>query len=363
MDYPSILNNFIYLFEYADYKQMRCNLVSVDSVAGTLERTFRTDSRRFYPDYYAFRHLNEIAKLEMQAYYHFLLENNIQLEEVLQWFFTKYLQEEFGCSEMRVTMPSKDTTYLEKCVSICTAMEMAIKQFSQYAEKKTIDFELLAISSGSPKYGQIPSLVEKKYIYGNGLDFQYIMFLLFSDQCLLTYIERIYNEKNNYRCFFDLIQSEKVYKGDYKERFHKDIDFLVKFDLIRLSEDGAISLGNTAKLTILIDLNRYEVISRWQYSNNAQSVFQEWIDSGLLRETSTLLTEPESKYFNYLLNHAEYCNGFDLRNKYSHGNGQIIDNVNEHCSNYVMLLMLMTILTIKINDDFCLYELKQKEEQ
>ncbi|MBR6051466.1 MAG: hypothetical protein IKP68_09755 [Clostridia bacterium] len=86
LDYPGILNNFIYLFQFTEYIQMRCNLASVESLAGTLEKTFRPDSRRLYPDYAAFRHLNALAMLQMQAYYHFLQRNKIRYEDVLEWF-------------------------------------------------------------------------------------------------------------------------------------------------------------------------------------------------------------------------------------------------------------------------------------
>ena len=42
LDYPSILNNFIYIFEYADIWQMRCNLVSKKIQASIFEDVFGT---------------------------------------------------------------------------------------------------------------------------------------------------------------------------------------------------------------------------------------------------------------------------------------------------------------------------------
>ena len=356
LDYPSIMNNFIYIFEFVDFRQMRCNHVCFESLSGIIERTMRKKSHRNYPDYYAFKQINGLAMIQMQSYYDFLLRNKIRYEDVLQWVFTEYLQKEFDCSEMRLSMPSEHSTYLEKCQNICAAMEMLIKQFSQYVEKKNIDFELLAISSGSPKYGQIPSLVEKKYIYGKGKGFNYIKHLLFSDQCLLHYVKRIHDNKKSYRCFYDLLNNEIVYKTDYNERFYGDLDFLIKHDLITISNDGIITIGNMYKVLIVKDLYYNEVISRWHYPESFQPFFEEWIECDLLCEKSTLLTEPESKYFNYILNHSEFCNGLDLRNRYSHGNGQIISDEKEHIQNYNVLLRLMTILAIKINDDFCLFD-------
>lgn len=363
LDNSSILNNFIYVFEYADYQQMRCNLASVESSGGTIEKVFRSKSDRFYPDYIEFIHHIGMATMQMHAYYHFLLQNNIRFEDVLQWFFTDYLQKEFQCPQLRVQMPSAQTTILEKCESICTAMETVVKQYSLFAEKRTIDFELLALKTRSPNYGSLPSLVREKYIYGHGKDFENIQYLLFSDQCLLAYVERICKGKNrSFSCFVDLLLQEKVFKSDYPEYDHSLLDLLIKNRLISISPDGEIKLGDKKRLYIMRELYHYEVISRWHFADEVQRVFQELVAEGLVCEKSTLLTEPESKFFNYVLNHAGFLNGYDLRNKYEHGNGHYILDENKHMQNYDLLLILMTILAIKINDDLCLHEQRGKKE-
>lgn len=360
LDYPSVLNNFIYIFEFADYQQMRCNLVSLESKCGTIEKAFRPKSPRFYPDYTSFQHRDAVSLLQMQIYCDFLNENEISLEKVIHWFFTEYLADEFGCTKMRVSLPSAQTSFLEKCIIICSAMEAVVKQFALYAEKKTIDFELISLSSGSPKYREIPSLVDKKYIYGIGNIFRSLSFLLFSDQSPLAHNKRLRETKKiDASCFFDLLISEQVNRDDYIQFYQSNFDYLQKHELITISNEGVITIGNKAKLLILKDLYYHEAISRWHWPNDLQPIFQEWIEQGILCEKSSLLTKPESNYFNFILNNSEYCNGYALRNRYSHGTEQIVSDENEHQKNYYMLLRLMVILTIKINDDFCLYKAQQ----
>lgn len=363
LDYPSILNNFLYIFEFADIPQMRASHVSVDSIGGTLEKSFRSSSSRVFPDYFGFQHINGMAALQMQAYYHFLKDKGIRYEEVLQWFYTEYLQKEFGCPELRVSFPSENTSILEKCQCICDSLEIVIKQFSQYANDKSIDFELLEISNDTVKFDQIPSLIEGKYLYGRGNDFKSLSHLMFSDQCLLFYIPRIHEAGKEYRCFFDLLQVENVYKSDFHEKDFPSLEYLEKFDLIYCDEKMQYHLKNKIKLTILKDLFQKEVISRWHYPPQAKSTIQQWIDAGILTACSTLLSVPESNYFSYLLNHEKYCNGLDIRNKYAHGKGQISSNEAEHINNYNILLRLLTILTIKINDEFCLLEERNGEKK
>lgn len=361
LDYPSIMNNFIYIFEYADWQQMRCRHVSRHSDEGLFEHIFRSPSSRVYPVNYVFNFANKLATLQMNLYYAFLGQQAIRYEDVLQWCFTEYLQKEFGCSEIRIRFPSEGMSYSEKCRIICTTMDSLIKQFTLYVRNHEIDFELLEMTSGSPSFDQIPSLVADKYVYGNGNLFKSITSILFSDQSFFAHVRRDdgWVSEDNY--FYDLISHQKIYVSDYLESYHADLRILEEEKLIIIYADGLITPGDQRKITVLKDLYHNEVISRWHYPASWQSVINEGIERGLLLKTSTLLSPPESHYFNYLLNDAEYCNGFALRNKYLHGNKSGNLNEEEHKQNYYLLLRLFTILAIKMNDDFSLSEQLEKQ--
>ena len=360
LDYPSILNNFIYLFEYADVPQMRCLHVSKESQAGVLERAIRSKSTRHYPDYFAFKMKNHLASIQMTAYYDFLKENEIRYETVLEWFFTQCIQEEYSCPEMRVALPSEGASFFDKCNSICSAFETILKQYTLFVENGEIDFDLLEMTADSKKFGDIPSQVQDKYIYGTGKEFASMRFMLFSDQCMFSYVKRIYDEGREHSCFYDLITKEKVYLSDYRENEQPSFKWLEKKDLVSISDDGLITIGNPRKVNIVKDLFDNDVISRWHYPAETQPIFQEWIDEGYLEAKSSLLSQPEVDYFNYVLNNAEYVNGLELRNRYTHGNQQSITDERIHESNYNFFLRLLTILAIKINDDFILKDYLDK---
>lgn len=67
------------------------------------------------------------------------------------------------------------------------------------------------------------------------------------------------------------------------------------------------------------------------------------------------MTEAEGKYFNYLLNNADFSNGPQLRNKYAHGSqSHADDREGAHSGVYFIALRLILALVIKMNDDFCL---------
>lgn len=356
LDNASILNNFIYIFEFVDVPQMRCLHVSKKGQVGIFESLLQSKSSLIYPTNTAFRSKDVLAVMQMNAYYHFLKENDIRLEDVLQWFFTEYLEEEFGCSKMRLSFPSEGATYAEKCSTIITVFESAVKQFIQYVKHKEIDFELLAMSSSSVKFDDIPSLIENKYLYGYGNEFHSYIFWLFSDQCTFSYINHIDEQKVNFNNLFELLKAEKVYLTDYRENDRTAFLKMKEADILRISEEGLITLGNPIILCLLKDLNDNEVISKMHYPKITQPVIDELIINGIVEAKDSLLSEPESHYFNYILNNSEYSNGLAIRNKYAHGIQQAIDDDNFHEQNYLILLRLFVILAIKINDDFCLSE-------
>lgn len=360
LDFPSVLNNFIYAFEFVDVPQMRCLLVAKESQSGVLERAMQSRSERIYPTYMVFNLSERLSFGQTAVYYDFLKKNGVRLEDVLEWFFTKYLQEEFMCSEMRITLPSEGSSFSEKCTSICTAFESAIKQFSLFVEHGEIDFELLALSSGSKRIDDIPSLIKNKYIYGIGEKFDRIKFILFSDQCMFSHVKRIYDEGRLYNCFFDLIRSEDVFLSDYRDYEQKTFRWLAELDVLAIDDDGLLKPGNPWKVTIVKDLFKNDVISYQHYPLEAFSALQEWLDKGFLETKSSLFSRPESEYYNYILNDSAFDNGLKIRNKYLHGNQSGLMDERIHEQNYIILLKLFTILAIKINDDF---SLKEQQEQ
>ncbi len=359
LDYPSILNNFIYLFDFVDFPQMRSTHVNHESHASTLEKIFTSgsDSTRYYHRNAVFNSTQLLALLQIDMYYNFLKHNKINLEDVFRWCFTEYLQETYGCPRMRIAMPSVNSTNAEKCSSIAIAFEAILKQYSLYVKHGEIDFELIGMSTTPVKFENIKSQLERKYIYGIGKDFDYICFLLFSDQCTFTYIPRIYDSGKHYDSLIELIANEQVYISDYRENEKQAFEYLANYDLIQILEDEQIVLGNKRKLNLFDDLYQNDVLSINYYPKSAQTDVDYFISCGIFREGTTLLSEPEINYLNYLLNRAEYVNGLEIRNKYIHGNQQVNMNDEEHRQNYLTWLRLFALLAIKINEEF---ELKQE---
>jgi hypothetical protein len=203
-------------------------------------------------------------------------------------------------------------------------------------------------------------MVADKYIYGVGEDYKRLSHWLFSDQCMFYFVERIHKEGRNYDSFIDLLLKETVYISDYFEEERWAFENMASYDLLAIGDDGKIILKDIAKLAIMRDLFQHDVISYWHYPPDAQDAISDFIEKGIIGTKSTLFSQPEIDYLNYLLNRAEYSNGLEIRNRYIHGIQQVNINEEEHRQNYFVLLRLFILLAIKVNDEFCLRELKDK---
>lgn len=349
MDYPTLLNNFIYLFEFVDL-QMRCILVNKFNLMGVFERFLITSSQNAYIKGIAFEQMNVLSFLQTTGYYNQLFSVGIRLEEIVEWFFEEYLPAEFNAHNFRVTMPSSNSTFLEKCTNIMPAMESVLKQFSLFVQEGEIDFELLEIRSEHLIYKNIPSLVDKKYAYGIGDEFKTATFLLYSDQSGLGYNEK---EKKSYDNFFELLCDEKFKLDDYPDYCTSQINWLIDRKYLAIDEERYIIFSDKLLVMILKDLYFNEVICYWKYPEAGRKIMDQLEQSNVIEFESSLFSRPEQDYINYFLNKSQFNNGLDLRNKYSHT--QPFSDVDEkmHEQNYMMFLRLFIISVIKINDDFC----------
>lgn len=348
-DYNTLLNNFIYLFEYVD-SNIRSVLVNKPNEISTIAKLFSHHTKNSYNIGEAFRTRDIISILQMQSYYDILNKLGIDLEDIIQWFFNKYLLEEFNIANYTINKPTENATYFEKCRFILPEMEFALKQFSAYIEDWVIDHELLQMSSNHLIYNDIKSLISKKYAYPKGEEFKIVTYYLFSDQCMLSYVERIENKYNN---FYELMNNEEIYMSDYSDEYKDYLVWMIEHNYIKLDSLGKIKFNNIYKIFVLHDLYINGVVNYNRYSDKLKIIIDEMDGKGLIEFEDTLLSRQESDYINFYLNKSTFDNGFDLRNMYSHGT-QPNPSEEYHKDNYMKILRIFILIIIKINDELCL---------
>ena len=351
-DYPTLLNNFIYLFEFTDIN-MRSNFVSKESQLGIFEKHIFIQTKKSYKTGTAFDRLEMLSTLQMMAYYKELKRINIRLENIIEWFFKEYLLNEFNIKDYRINVPSEDSNYLEKCRTILSELDNILKEFRLIVEDNEIDHELLQISSRPIPFNDIPSRVKNKYIYAKSEEYNLISYLFFSDQCMLKYIERLEGKYSN---FFDTIKNEKIKPEECPKYEQNNLNTLISKNYLEIDEEGYLKFKDKERIIVFRDINYNEVACYWKYPQKYQKEIDKMISEGILKSESTLFSKPEIDYLNYYLNKSEFNNGLDLRNMYIHGTQPSeTESDQTHETNYMRILKIFILAIIKINDDLCTY--------
>lgn len=352
-DFSTLLNNFIHLFHFTDL-QMRTTFVNKKSKMSIFERYLFMKQQNEFPVGIQFQLYDWLSLLQMQTYYEVLLKINIRIEDIIEWFFKNYLKDEFNIENFNIKMPSKGSLYFEKCRTILPEIESALKQFKLLVENGIIEHELLQISSNHMFFKDIPSLLDKKYVYGAGEIFELLKRCFFSDQCMLLYVDRIHKKGVTYSSFYELLMNEKVNIEDYKGNNLSDIHWLINNGYLFIDSDNTIFIKNLEIILVIKDLFFNDVINYWRYPTKKRNAIDSLVNEGIVRFENTLLSIPEQNYFDYYLNKASFCNALDLRNKYDHGTQPDADSEEIHKTNYMIFLKLLIIIIIKINDEVCI---------
>lgn len=350
LDYPTLWNNFIYVFNFVDGK-FRLEFDSKKNDMSALESAFRLSGKHLYNTSFAFGYKEMIANAEIYSYTNVLSVLGIRLEDMMEWFFYDYLKEEFSINEFVVKMPSEDTSFFEKCRTILPEIDRIFKQYNVLIEDGEIDQELIQMSSSSVKNKDIMSFNEKKYVYSSSEWYQTASFLLFSDQSSIFYMP---NKGEKYKNFFDLMIKEEISRSDFQEYQLRRMRWLFDNDIICEDEDGYIKFKDINLIYVFKELYYEDVLSYWHYPENIRKVIEKLESLNYVCFESTLLSRNEQDYLDYYLNKAKFTNGHDIRNKYLHGTNS--NDVKQYEADYYTILKLLVIIIIKINDDLCIKE-------
>lgn len=347
IDYPTILNNFIYVFEMFNLRFCP-SFISVKSKVSALEGAIMVKGKDCYIKGNQFNISNMIANSQIGLYSKFLQEHNIDLEDVFKWFFENYLAEEFGAKGFTFTPSSNGTTYLEKIRNIASEMDGVLKQYRMFVEDGDINRELFEMSSNPVVFADLKSQLSNKYGYINDPDQSAAMFYLFSDQSVLSYTEKT---EGKYNTLFELVLHEKMVLSDFKEFQKNNILWLISQNYLQTGENGELQFvaENVIPLKEYFD---HDVICL-KYQKNKSQLFEK------LSIEDSLFSKPEQDYLNFMLNKSEFSDGNDLRNKYIHSTYPREEET--QMRDYIDFLKIMILIIVKINEEFCLKSDELKE--
>ena len=355
LDYPTLLNNFIYLFEYTDHF-FRSGFPSHPTRREGFYELIHVRGKNDYNTIgmdYKVSHMMFDAQMVM--YYRWLLKSEIKLEEIFKWFFEEYLQSEFGAHGFTMSIPSATTTYLEKCKLLASEIDGVLKQFSFFVEDGHIDRELLEITSKPLLFNAIPSFCGQKYIYAKSNTIKNCMALLFSTQSRLSHFQDA--EIGDYDNFASICSGHALAIDIIKPHQKPYFDYLLETDCVTV-DDGQIYL-NREKVGLLRDLY-YNQVTCINYLPSHKPLFTSLENSDDICIESSLFSKPEQDYLDYVLSNKKFGNNLELRNRYIHSTHTLLEG--DHQRDYIQFLKIMVLIIIKINEEFCLRETLASQE-
>ena len=324
--------------------------MAITAKLGVLEREFGVSGRNDYKTGidYQVRRMSSIG--QMTGYLKQLELNNIKLENIFKWFFETYLDDEFDAKGFQYFVPSETASWLEKILVLITQIDSVIKQFRIFIEDKKIDRDFLEFSSDYYKLSDTPSMIAKKYIYPKSDRINSAMYMFFSDQSLLYYVDG----ENKYNNLPHMLLERHMKVSDFEEYNQRDIKWLIKEGFALVDDQQYVKI-KTEVAYLLKDLFQNGVISYSYYQNRIPFMVNQidtWLELGDIESKQSLFTTQEQEFIDYMLNVQKYDNGPELRNKYAHGIFPVDPKKQEQ--DYIELLRIMVLIIIKINEEFCI---------
>ena len=343
----TILSNLIYIFEQVD-NNFRFSSLPTKGAHSIFTELFEGKNKNEYGTL-TFQNIDGVMQTSFLAYYEYLKRKGIFLESVYQWFSNDYLREEFDINGFEISLPTDNLSNVLKCKNLFSEIEKILKSFMVFQKYGSVEADVYEEESLC-KYHQLKSLNGDKYIYANdSSDIRTVMFLLFSDQSMLNYLD----DKKHASSFVELIEKIKPTYEDFQNYNKKKIDFLIEKCVIKKNENGVIAYANIWAIGLLKELFSVGFLDIHHLSKKYEEA-EKWLESmEWIIKSDSMFSKQESDYLNYYLNNSVFTNALALRNKYEHPS-KLNQEDNEVYKDYVMGLKILGLIIIKINDELCI---------
>lgn len=345
-DFPTLLNNYIYLIGFFNHESGLPWLVENEEIF-SLTSIFSQKSNAHFGT------CNNILKryhgLLFQAYFDYLKQNEIDVEEVIEWYFNIYLETELNVKGFNFHASNKESSYYERGKSIICEMDSILDQYELFFRNREIDQDLLEIKSKASSYASLKSFNEKKFLkLSNNPDNFALFSALFSDQSSLSFNS---SKKEHGTFFKHVLDGIKI--TDFDDYQVKQINALIDTNILKLS-DEIIRFTNVQEIYILYKLWKSGTYCLYYKDKLILDIAEDLCNKGYCEYSDNLFSEQESNYLSYILDDKKYGNGLKIRNKFSHGKFGY-KREEEHLQNYLELLQIVIFYVMRINDELEYY--------
>lgn len=335
---------FSYLFNYTDETSL-IYLVSKASELDVMERVMGLKSKNEYEIGEVFTKKEMLSILQLHLIENYLKRRDSGIEQIINSFIS-HINELLGPNNLMFQIRVSDSPELDKIRTLLPDFDFLLKQYKNLADDGIIDIELLQVSSKPIGFSQITSQNTIKYIYSNDKLILKLKHIFFSDQSPMYYTKTFGTKHTN---LFDLLTQETVNIEDFAN-YQKDIiQTLVEDGYLKINNEKNVEIDKITFIYIIGEIHRNELLSYWHYPKFIRDEIDVLIEKKMLFKENTLFSKEEVKYLNFYLNQKIYTNGYDLRNKYSHGTNT--QSEDKHKRDYYLILKIIILTLLKIEND------------
>ena len=345
MDPATVMNNLIYVFDFVDshgLMQAPARKHEEHGIMATLGMHVKGE----YRETTGFQMRSGLTYLETVAYANFLETNGGRLESAVEWVYNQYFAEEFDITGFSLALPSEKATWLDKSKSIGPEIERAVKAYSLYSKYGTIEDEYFP-HENIRSFSSVIALEDKKYAIA-GPDFERFGSLLFSDQCMLSYLHA---EKISESSFYEMMVNHHVTRGDYPEYLQPNLNELIKNEFV-IEHDENGRLEPTDYAVCLKIIWEHDALPLFRLGKRNLEIVESLANRHTISYCNKLFAPFEADYLDYMFNDASFSNSVGLRNRYDHANSSIDDpQADDIRADYFKLLSLLIVITLKISEE------------
>lgn len=292
--------------------------------------------------YFQVKQESAICKLRVVA--KLLSKWNITIVDLIQWFFTDYCKNNYDLFWLPLTFPNKNESVANKTTTLLGIEENIRTQYYIFRQEKMIESELVNVTP-TPSIESLTSLCNQKYAYLQNNDIvNYTLYLLFSDQSKIIYI----NDKFQAESFSSLISDNNLKISDFHEYQKADLNYLTDHNILQ-KKDGYIKFKSALQIKLLKEMYLFGSISFVHATDEEKNILTEMERDHWTFFQGTLFTSQEADYLNFLLNDKKFDNSLAIRNRYQHHLPYYNDEQYEN-DNTMILIILITYV-IKIDDE------------
>lgn len=360
LDYLSILNNFIYLFNFID-PYHRVVFISAPSYKkGSLIELLsaRNNSRKDYFDSNPiWNYMFDMAVMETKIYSEFLKERNIYLEEIIHWFFEEYIKNVFYINNFHVNVSEcqKVETYYGKLLVLIPEFESIFKQYDSYCKLGEVSKEYISfLNQYNTSYPE--SLTSSKIVYvkKSSLEKSNTLFEELFAECYANFL-------NGAPSLYEFLMTVRSPILLSKQLFESYSDFNLLFEAgILVSDNKRETVIDRQILRILFEIYSFGYVCKNFIDKHLQKKIASLVKIGFLDEYNSLLSEQEQDLYQYIFKNKFKNEPYGIRNLYMHGNPS--RDVKLHEYHYYITLTMMIVLILKLRDDFCLKQEKKTKD-